>query len=185
MYAGDITFLVGFAVIVVGMVFAWVEALAAWRFSPWIFRLGPRVLTMQVPLDPWPRMDSGRTGMTGSASYKILGDDHCLFRLRGVLGGQLVYTPFPIRGSILRRGSLASVDGRLSLAGIVIYAGWLFALTVACLSSWSGLGRYAVWILLGGWAFVAGIAWTSIRYELRRARRVVGEVSQSIMRTAA
>jgi len=79
------------------------------------------------------------------------------------------------------------VEGRLPFGGILVYAAWVTGMTIWCILVWHSpqFAPLAPWILLGGWTLAGLLCWWSIRYELKRARRILTELSQALERAAA
>ena len=172
----------------IGMGMSVVEGIAAWRFKPWAFRFGPRILQLRIPLrTPIKALPNvGLVAATAIGRFKVVSSQECLFRCTARWFGQ-VYTPFPFRGVIRWFGPEADVEVRLPLGGVVFYTAWVIAVTIWCFLVWQDaeLGRLAPWILLGSWFFAATICWWSIRYELRRARGILAELDEALEEAAA
>ena len=183
---GAAFFFAAVAIVFLGIVISILEALAAWRFVPWVFRFGPRILKMQVAL-PHPQLPLayGEPGTTTTGRFRMADIEECLFRPRQSLSWT-VHTPFPIRGVIAWRGSQALVEGRLPLGGFIAYGAWVLGLTIWCILAWPDpqIAPLAPWILVGGWVFATLICWWSIWFELKRARRIVAELTR-VFETAA
>jgi hypothetical protein len=188
-HLGAVLFFGAVALVFLGILLSIIESIAAWRFVPWAFRLGPRILHVQMPLQR-PRFSAAteKPESTVTGRFKLVNPGTCLFRPREpLLDPRVIHTPFPIRGEVGWLGAEAVVEGHLPLGGLVTYSAWVLGVTIWCILALRSpeLAPRALWVLLGGWVFATLICWWSIFYELRRARRIVAELSQAFGRAAA
>ena len=186
--SGAALFFAAVALVFVGVLISIIELLAAWRFAPWAFRLGPRILQLKMVLPrPVRSATSNEPRTTSTGRYKVVSTEECLFRPRQFVFGPRLRTPFPIRGVIRWLGAEAQVEGRLPVGGLLAYAAWLIGITIWCALVWRSprFAALAPWILLGGWVFAGVICWWSIWYELKRARRILTELTEALEHAAA
>jgi hypothetical protein len=185
---GAATFIVAWSFVVLAMLYAVVESIAAWRFARWPFKLGPRVFRMRVAL-PRPRSAVGANDVitTASGRWKILGPDLCLFRPHVPLFGRGVRTAYERHATVRWEASHANIEGRLPLSSILVGATWLATATIWCIIALPSPEFHTVapLALLGSWAFVGLLTWWGIWFELRRARRIVEEFRRALARAAA
>ena len=149
---------------------------------------GPSILRERVPLPPPPSsIGVNEVITTKSGRWKVLASDTCLFRPHVPLFGRGVRTAYPLRVTVRWDGPYANVDGRVPLSALLLCGTWLTAATVWCVIAWPlpDFHMIAPLALLGSWAFVGGLTWWGIWFELRRARRILDEYGQAFARAAA
>src|SRR5712691_7913964 len=134
---GAAIFIVAWSFVVLAMLFAVVEDVAAWRFARWPFKLGPRILRMRVAL-PEPRsvVAASHLVTTHSGRWKVLGPYLCLFRPHLPLFVLRIRTPYGLRATVRWEGSHANIEGRLPLSSILVGATWLATATIWCIIAW-------------------------------------------------
>ena len=167
--------------IVAGMgagVLGMIEALATRRFSPLLFRRGPRVLNTELPL---PRPVVGtvpRETHTSSAVVRLVRSDECFFQERWDRPILRLYTPFALKGRIHWEGPRAIVEGRLGIAPLLFVLCATIAFGAIALLD-SGVVPASVLVFL-----LPAACWWGIRTEIRRAKETVEEVASALARQA-
>lgn len=158
------------------------ESIAMWRFSPWIFRAGIRVLDESWSL-PVPAMGMGSILETKNGKFKIVSHELYLFRLRARWTGILVAMPFPIKGTIRWSGNLARVEGRIPVFTTAFLLAWVVGWTAGSVLAIVQPGGFLVGLkfLLLGWLTAGGICLISIPFEIRRARKLLDELEEQIV----
>jgi hypothetical protein len=171
-------FVLAWAVGVLSWLLALAESIGVWRFMPLAYRIGRRVLRETVAL-PRPFITPSSDAFeTENGKFKLVSPTLLLFRRKARLLSFQVHTPFPIKGAIRWEGETARVEGRVSLFATIFFGAWAVAWTVGGLALWL-LGEpvlLAFGLLLVGWGFAGGMYVFSVRFELRRARAILGEL---------
>ena len=155
------------------------EFIGMWRFWPWVFRTGIRVLRETHSINvPIMRIDS--VFETESGWCKFVAPRLCLFRCRMHWFGLDWHTPFPIKGSVRWDGTRANVEGPIPLFSTVFFGAWVIAWTVG--GNWAVLHEFVAGMsfLVLGWLFAGGICLFSISFEIRRAQRILGELEEAL-----
>jgi len=71
--SGAALFFAAVALVFLGILISMVELIAAWRFARWAFRVGPRVLRLQMVLPrPVRSPASDEPGTTPTGRYKLV-----------------------------------------------------------------------------------------------------------------
>ena len=166
-------FVVMWAVAVTGLALTVCELIATWRFFPLVFRIGLRIVNRIVPWDQ-SRVSQGfmLSDENENWKFKTLGPDTCLFRESLTPFALRLRTPFPLRGTITRRGNVLELDGRLPTGPLIVFGAWLIAWAAGSFFSGSLDSRW----LMSGWGFALGIVVLSVFIETRRIRTLFDEL---------
>jgi len=159
-----------------GALFAVGEWIGMLRFSAWAFRIGPRVLveTREFP----PSLSGATAADTGLGQFKELSTDTWMFRPRS--RGLSLLDAFAVKGTIHWDAGQVTIVGRVPLFSVVFLGSWLVGWTI--LAVLMGVSGSSLPSTLGvgvvGPVAVPLLVYVLIPFEVRRARKVLGEFEE-------
>ncbi len=159
-YEGAVFFAMG------AWLFTIVEMVGMWRFWPWVYRLGIKVLDEEVPGRSVLQAPSAVVDLPEVMAQRVTPGE-TLFRNPIQLFGVRLSTPFPIKGTLVTSGSVLRVTGRIPLGTTLFLAAFLVGLTFG--REKGGSAPPASFALLA-WGVVAVMVAISLPVEIMRIR---------------
>src|SRR5437879_70329 len=151
--------------------FAIVETIGMWRFWPWVYRSGLKIVDESIPNRP-VLSQLGAAIDLPSVKGQIESDQEVFFRVPFQLFSFKLHTPFPIKGSVIFSGNSARLVGRVPIGTVAFIATWLVAWTIGgFMAVNTNTTIDTTSFVLGGWAFVAAMVAISLPIELHRIRK--------------
>jgi len=158
--------------------FAFIEAIAVWLFVPFLFRMGPKVKTVQNVDINFGRFKLGREYATAHAKFKRISKDTCLFRQRSQWNSFFHFnTPFPVRGEISQSENGSLLIWRVPLGTSLFFAIALFVGLISGILSLSRLEIAAgLSVIVGPIGITSVFVMLSALIEGERARTAFSEI---------
>lgn len=158
-----------------------------YRLKPSVFKHGKLLLkeSLSIPIEGRP-VDTTRVYKTRNGKFKFLNRRECLFCPKFVVFALYVHTPFPVKGRVLWKNGLATVEGRIPLGSTVFFGAWLAGWTAGGLmlpGSESGSIPVALGVVVLGWLFAGVGYFFSVSIERRRAHRIVDDIREHVTAT--
>ena len=164
--------------------FAVVEAVGMWRFWPWAYRLGFKVIERTLPR-PISQLRSVGTVDLPDMRATAVSLEQILFRAPMPLFKFRINTPFPILGTAMLGPETLHVVGRIPLGPVGFLAAWLIAWTVGGVLAASAKLSLGVGFAVVGWVFAGAMTVFSLVLELRRFRRAQDALLSQMAGSAA
>lgn len=155
-------------------IYGLVEAIGAWRFWPWVFRSGVKVVEQNLVRSANLTPPAGR--LEGSDVRAAMVDQGQIL-FRAPMGRFRLVTPFPIHGTVVLEAETLHVIGRISLGAAAFFAAWMMAWTTACIMKWLDDPLKALGLMLPGWLFIGAVIAFSLSLERRRFRRALDDLT--------
>jgi hypothetical protein len=169
---------------VVSWLVAVLEWVLVWRFVPLAYDAGWRVFDEPADL-ALPTRPLGAVGETDSGRFKLVSPRQCLFRPAFRMFEVGIHTPFAIKGAVRWEAQGARVVGRLPVGTTGFFLAWVTGWTSGGLLIAGVQPAIGVPFMLLGWLFAGLLVGFSLKYERRRARRILGEVAETLSRGSA
>lgn len=159
--------------------FAVVEAVGIWRFWPWAFRLGLKIIERRLAR---PTKPSPVTGRLESSHLRaaVIDQRHILFRAPIPVFGFRIHTPFPIHGAATLEADGVYVTGRIPLGAVGFLLAWITGWTVGGVMAGSQVPIGGFGMVALGWLFAGGMIIVSLLVERPRFERALEALVRDI-----
>jgi len=176
---GGMVFMASAAAEVACWAVAAVEAVGIWRFWPWAFRLGLKIIDRRLPR---PTNPSPVTGRLNSRDLRaaVIDQRHILFRAPMSVFRFRIRTPFPIHGAATLEADGVYVTGRIPLGAVGFFLAWISGWTTGGVMAGSQVPIGGFGMVALGWLFVGGMIIFSVFVERPRFERALEALLREI-----
>ena len=155
-----------------------------WRFWPWAYRAGFKVVDTAVQKPMVARVTTERLDLPYVRAATV-DTQQILFRAPMPLFAFRIKTPFPILGTAMLEGEALHIIGRIPLGTTGFFAAWLIGWTVGGVATTIAKPALGISFTALGWLFAGVTVAFSLPLELRRFRRAQDALLSQIAGTAA
>ena len=164
--------------------FGVLEAVGIWRFWPWAYRAGFKVVDRKVPKPASQVRNVGSLDLPDVRAAAV-SPEQILFRAPMPLFKFRINTPFPILGTAMLQLETLHIVGRIPIGPTGFLAAWLIGWTLGGVLAASASPSLGVGFVIIGWLFVGAMTGLSAVLELRRFRRAQDALVSQMAGSAA